>query len=32
MDKSLNVLVFDLAHVGFVKLFQLFVFMPWFSV
>ena len=28
----LNVLIFDLVHVGFVKMFQLFHFTPWFSV
>ena len=27
-----NVLIFDLVHVGFVKMFHLFDFRPWFSV
>ena len=29
---TLNVLIFDLTHVGFVKLLKLFVFTPWFSI
>ena len=29
---TINALIFDLIHVGFVKLFQLFVFMPWLTV